>query len=414
VSTDLARIEAHLGSRLGLDPAALGRAGLLPALRERVRALGSATLAGYADRLEGDPTELRRLAAGVLVHETWFFRYPASFDLLADEVLGRLAGRPPGPPIRILSAACATGEEPASIAMALLHAGVPPERFVVDALDLGEDAIKRARAGWHPGSSVRAEPPAALRSHLAPDGKGWRVAPAVLDRVRHRVQNLLDPGPLRALGAYPIVFCRNALIYLLPEARERLHLALRHAVEEGGLLFVGHSEVAGLRAAGFAPIGPPGAFALRRAARASDTTLPRRAVAPRSPLERHRPARRVPLRPAVAPPTPPSVPAPPPEPDPLAEATRLADEGALAPALALLEEEVQGGRATAAHFHLLGVVHSAAGRPGEAEGAFGRALYLDPRHYGALVQAALLAEDRGEFDRARRLLERARRAGEDA
>ena len=166
MSEDLARIERHLRSRLGLDPAALGRAGLLPALRTRVREVGSATLAGYATRLETDPEELRRLADRVLVHETWFFRYPASFPLLVAHVLERLATRPPGPPLRILSAACATGEEPASIVMALLDAGAPPERFLVDALDFGEEAIRRARTGSYGEGSVRGEAQPALQIRI--------------------------------------------------------------------------------------------------------------------------------------------------------------------------------------------------------------------------------------------------------
>jgi chemotaxis protein methyltransferase WspC len=78
--------------------------------------------------------------------------------------------------------------------------------------------------------------------------------------------------------------------------------------------------------------------------------------------------------------------------------------------VALLEAELARGGPRAECFHLLALVHRAAGRTREADVALGRALYLDPEHVGALLLAAVAAEGRGESGAAARLKARARAA----
>jgi chemotaxis protein methyltransferase WspC len=401
----LPRIESLVRDRLGLEPRALGSGGLERLVGDRMRHLGYGEPWAYAERLERDPDEVRRLGHGLLVHETWFFRYPASFrTLLAAARARRLPGD--AGPLRILSAPCATGEEAVSIAVALLQGGLPAPRFEVLALDVSEDAIRAARTGTFRAASLRGPLPEGASAFLRRDGGRVAVARAVLDRVRFEVADVLAES-FPSVGRFPAVFCRNLLIYLTDESRVRLVENLRRVVAEGGLLFVGHAEVGAFRAPGFEPVRPPDAFALGHA--------PERPSAQPAPLL---PAAGRPrgAAPAVRGPAParrrerPGSPPPPPAPDVPAEAARLADRGELAAALALLEQEVSAGRVSADHFHLMGVIHSAAGRPTQAEAALGRALYLDPAHYEALLCAALLAERRGEPEAARRLRQRAARA----
>jgi chemotaxis protein methyltransferase WspC len=142
----LERVQGQLTERRGIDPASLSRVGLQAAIRRRMAALSIASEGHYADRLVVDAVEFERLVAAVLVHETSFFRYPSSFELLAREAVTRLRESPRAT-FRIACVATSTGEEPASAVMALLEAGLVPGQFHVDASDVSARAIEYANAG---------------------------------------------------------------------------------------------------------------------------------------------------------------------------------------------------------------------------------------------------------------------------
>ncbi|NTU84612.1 MAG: protein-glutamate O-methyltransferase, partial [Chloroflexales bacterium] len=133
------------------------RAGAIEAaLRRRASAPGL-TLARYTEALAGNIAELQRLAELLLNHETQFFRNRPHMGALRDVILLELHRRlPPGAPLRLWSAGCATGEEPYSLAIAACEAlGDPPARPVeIWATDLSETALARARAGLYRGRSL--------------------------------------------------------------------------------------------------------------------------------------------------------------------------------------------------------------------------------------------------------------------
>jgi len=395
-----APIRERLTAVLGIDPAALSRIGLQAAVRRRMRAIGVAEVDGYARRVDQDSGEFENLAMSVMVHETSFFRYPASFDLLVREARACLDADPASI-FRVHCVASSTGEEPASIVMALLEVGVDLDRVRIGASDLSERAVSYAQAGLYRARSVRRLPPEVRERWFAPSGDGYELAADVRARVRTRRANALDADFGRREGPQDAVFCRNLMIYLVPEARQRLLRRLRSMLRPGGLLFVGHAEVAAARAAGLELASPPEAFACRCVRQG--TFVPPRAVP--SPSA---PSRVQVSRPPLAAPTPP-------KPDvraPLEHAQRLADAGDLEQAQRVLLDAMAEGPATAQHYHLLAVIEAARGHDEACEEALRRALYLDPHHAPSLLQLALVVESRGERARARRL--RAKAARPDA
>ena len=136
-----AAIEQTLARCIGLDVSTIGRPAVQRAARGRMTALGIDTPAAYAARLEADQQERDALVEEVVVAESWFFRDPQVFDFVARFAL-TLASLPGRLPVRILSAPCAGGEEPYSIAMALLEAGLVPGQFTIDAVDVSRAALE--------------------------------------------------------------------------------------------------------------------------------------------------------------------------------------------------------------------------------------------------------------------------------
>ena len=408
----LRRIAATLRETAGLEAKALGASHLAEAVA-RLEAMAGIDAGAYADLMAAD-VEARELLIGeLLVHETSFFRYPASFHHLASLAVARAAARPG--PVRVLSAACATGQEPYSAAIALLEAGVPPERVSIDAFDRSSSAIGRARAGRFDRSRIRGLAPERVSRWFESEGGTLSISPVIRALVRFETGNILDEECPFSHVSYDAVFCRNLLIYFTEAARHRALAAIRASLAPDGVLYLGHAEVPVARAAGFTLVSGSAAYAclarlpeVARPTAAAERTAsgPPEPAAPSVPLEApSRPAAAYATRTVAAP----AIPAPR-ETDVLREARALADQGRILEACGLLDAAATRGRPGADHFLLLALLRRAAGRVREADEALGRALYLDPSHGAALLLAAVAAEGRGERNVAARLHARARAA----
>jgi chemotaxis protein methyltransferase WspC len=151
----------------------------------------------------------------------------------------------------VLSAGCARGEEPYSVAIALVEAGVHPEAMRIDAVDISPAVLRQAAGGVYSERSVRTIPSEIRQRWFEPaGGDEWRLDEPIRRLVTFRPANVLEPGDCD-LGTYDVVLCRNLLIYLAPAARERLAALLRRTLTPGGTLYTGQSEVLPLSRLGF-------------------------------------------------------------------------------------------------------------------------------------------------------------------
>ena len=256
----LTPIEVLLKERIGLDAGAIGAGTIARAVLERQIAVGAADLGNYWNVLHAVPDELQALIEAVVVPETWFFRHREALLAMASFAAHRIFGDGV-PMLRVLSVPCSTGEEPYSIVMALLDAGVPPERFRVDAVDVSARALERARAGHYGNNAFRGRPLDFRERYFAPVAAGYQIADGVRAQVRLLSGNLLDPSLLAAEPPYHVVFCRNLLIYFDPDTQRRAAQALVRLARPDGLIFVGPAEASLLTREGLAGAGVPLAFA---------------------------------------------------------------------------------------------------------------------------------------------------------
>ena len=214
-------------------------------LADRVRDLGLTSFLDYYYRLKygpGDDEEWPRLTDALSVQETYFWRESDQIRALVEVLVPRHVAAGRGP-VRVWSAACATGEEPLSIAIALTEAGWFGRADVeVWASDVSPAALEKARRGVYRERSFRSMPPGWREKYFAPVAGGWKVAPELQARVRFVPANLLEPADTRTLATAPFVFCRNVFIYFSAPTVARVVAQFADRMPRPGYLFLSVSE----------------------------------------------------------------------------------------------------------------------------------------------------------------------------
>ncbi|GAB6183162.1 CheR family methyltransferase [Thermodesulfovibrio hydrogeniphilus] len=191
-------------------------------------------------------TDIARLFDAVTTNETFFFREPQQFDVLANHLIPQILkenaqmGRKD---IKIWSAACSTGEEPYTIAMILLE---KPELSLIKkeiyASDISESVLMSARKGIYGSYAVRNIPPVYMAKYFKDSGGLYVLSEQVKSMVKFMNINLIDEKEVRQLKGIDVVFCRNVLIYFDDKAKKKAVSLIYDILRPKGYLFVGTSE----------------------------------------------------------------------------------------------------------------------------------------------------------------------------
>ncbi|MBJ6750030.1 CheR family methyltransferase [Geomonas anaerohicana] len=242
-----AAFSRHILSHSGLHFDRRNQPALTRGLLKRMAALRLTDFKEYLQYLREhgeDRHELQKLLQFLTVGETYFYRYPAHFEVLKERFAALSASTAP---IRIWSAGCSTGEEPYTIAMALMEA-LPDWRqrdIRIIATDINNRSLKRAREGVYSPWSMRITTPEQSARYFRRVGESFLIRDEVKQLVQFSHLNLSVPcrepvcDELRDLDA---VFCRNVLIYFTPETAAGMLERFAAALKPAGLLFLGHSE----------------------------------------------------------------------------------------------------------------------------------------------------------------------------
>jgi len=267
LATERQRLRDVVAAVLGLQLDSLGDRVVGEALASRARGLGK-SIDSYLAALEAGPSpaEMAALAQELTVGETYFFRNLEQFDVLRDWIATRRAAGTGV--IRVLSAGCASGEEPYSIAMLLREAVPEGDRtWTIRAVDANPAAIEKARRARYTSWALREMPAAPLRRWLRLEGVESALDDAIRDSVTFEQRNLCaDDADLWAPAAYDVIFCRNVLIHLTRPAAEALATRLARSLAPGGALFLGHAETMRGLAEGFVTREAHGTFWYEHAA----------------------------------------------------------------------------------------------------------------------------------------------------
>jgi chemotaxis protein methyltransferase WspC len=400
----LAAFENLLKASMGLSAASIGPGAIEAAVKQRLAACRLDDLPAYLERLRGSTIELQALIEAVVVPETWFFRDRRAFIALAHLAQAWMAAHPEGV-LSLLSLPCSTGEEPYSMAMALLDASIPAQRFRVDAVDISFRHLAQGVHGVYGRNSFRGQDLLFRDRHFDGALEASRVNDVVRGQVRFQQGNLLAADFLPGVAIYDVIFCRNVLIYFDRPTQDRVLVVLNRLLAPTGVLFVAPAETGLPGGHAMTSTNEPLAFAFRKtgvlpAPRKRKPAPPVRLAAPPRPIAPAVSVRRA----EPAPPAPPAASV-----TDLADATRLANQGRFVEAATHCEAHLRQSGPSAPAFYLMGLVRDATGNLPEAAAYYRKALYLDPNHYDAQIQLALLMEKQGDSAGATVVRNRARR-----
>jgi chemotaxis protein methyltransferase WspC len=414
-------IEKFLSEVIGLDADSIGKKSVRDSVAAAMESARIADAGQYLKVLRTNAQELERLIERLTVPETWFFRDEESFTFLRKYLREKDLHTSGREDLRILSAPCSTGEEAYSIAMALLQAGIPSERFRIDAVDINPRAIETAKQAAYSRASFRGEKQDYRDRYFTFSEGLYRLDPRIAALVRFSTANLVQHDTLRNLEPYHVIFCKNLLIYLSEAARGNLAKNIDRLLVPYGLLFTGHSEVMAFLQYGFTPVKHTRSFACVKTAytieqsrvptkkkmtgpaRTPEASIAKRnRGAPEMPSATNSPGKseeRDQQRPSG---------------QALAEIRGLADRGALEEAGLRCEQFLKGHSRSKEGYCLMGLINTALDSFDRAEEFFQKALYLDPDYYEALVHLGLLYEKKGDKGKSaviRARIERFRKAG---
>lgn len=214
-----------------------------------IRTRGFGSYHEFYDYMISDRTgeALREVLNAVSTNLTSFFRESKHFDFLAAELLPQLIkecreGRRKR--IRGWSAGCSSGEEVYTIGITLLECLHAPEALDIKLLasDIDTNMVAHGARGVYEAERLETVPGEIVKRYFAPaDEPGsFAVKPALKRLVAFRYLNLMDPWPFK--GKFDFIFCRNVMIYFDKETQQNLINRYYNALENGGHLFIGHSE----------------------------------------------------------------------------------------------------------------------------------------------------------------------------
>jgi len=227
-----------------VPPARLGFLGEVA--ERRAHAAGLASTAEYVRALSAGelPREWESLIPLVTIKESYFFRAPQQFEAIEQQVLPRLLrARAGSRRLRIWSAACARGEEPATLAMLLATQPLLDGwDWSIVATDLDEEALAGARRGLYGERAVSMVPAPLLARCFTRRGKLFELAPELRSRIDYRPLNLAQPPFALPADEYDLILLRNVLIYFGRQLQSWVMAHVTQQLSRKGALFLGASE----------------------------------------------------------------------------------------------------------------------------------------------------------------------------
>lgn len=197
---------------------------------------GYKNFGAFYEAIHNDQDVLNEFLDRMTINVSEFYRNKERWEILENKVFPRLLEQ--NKRLKIWSAACSTGEEPYSLAM-VLTSHVPLRDISIQATDLDEGALERARVGLYAERSLANVPKKVVQEYFVNDGTHFQVKDEIKRTVTFGQHNLLND---RYQSGFDLIVCRNVMIYFTEEAKDEIYMNFSKALKPGGVLFVGSTE----------------------------------------------------------------------------------------------------------------------------------------------------------------------------
>ncbi|TAN59466.1 protein-glutamate O-methyltransferase CheR [bacterium] len=242
----------------GVDLSSYRQSFLARRVRIRLSATKVKSCLEYTRLIEKKPEEFNLFLNELSINVTEFFRDPDVYSAFGNIVLSDIIRRKEASgarSLRVWSSACATGEEPYSIAILVAEALKDKPDFTAKILasDVDAQALEAAAKGEYEAKFLQKIDPEILKKFFIPLGPArYRVREDIRKMVRFQAHNLFSEPPFKYLD---IIFCRNVLIYLNRAQAKELFIGFNRALSPGGYLVLGKVETLWERDM-FVPVDP--------------------------------------------------------------------------------------------------------------------------------------------------------------
>jgi len=237
-------------------------------LRPLLQSMKIDSMQQLISRAKAERRVQNQIISALTTNETSWFRDRYPFEQLQNLIFPQLV-KSGSSSISFWSAACSSGQEPYSVAMAFAEARQRLSRLAgirILATEISDVMLEEARKGWYTSRSISrglSEP--LKKRYLQSCDNGWQIVPEIREQVQFRKFNLVHGTELQTLGRFDIIFCRNVLIYFTAEVKAIVLARLATVLKPGGYLVLGASEYLPKDQSFFIPEKLPLGFVFRRA-----------------------------------------------------------------------------------------------------------------------------------------------------
>lgn len=210
-------------------------------MRRRIDTLanknGAKSYEEYTQMIKSDKEKFEQFVNFLTINVSEFYRNPDQWKLMDQQVIPKLI-KEQRKPIKIWSAACSTGDEPYSLAMAFSK-HVPLSDIKILATDIDKQVIEHAKVGLYSEKSIAGVPADLKKKYFTQIGNSYQISDDIKRCVTFKEHNLLkDVYP----KDYDLILCRNVVIYFTDEAKDMIYKNFYGSLKSKGVLFIGSTE----------------------------------------------------------------------------------------------------------------------------------------------------------------------------
>lgn len=190
----------------------------------------------YFSILQQSKNHLDEFLDYITINVSEFFRNSSQWDVLEHNILPKLVTKKRT--IKVWSSACASGEEPYSLALLFKKLNIINNTNII-ATDIDKKALKRAKKGVYNKKAIKNVPEDILNNYFIKRNNEYIIIDNLKNEVKFKHLNLLDDDfPTNC----DLILCRNVMIYFTEEAKEKLYKKFHRALSNDGIFFVGSTE----------------------------------------------------------------------------------------------------------------------------------------------------------------------------